>query len=64
MDIETLGHFKGWFSRYVAAYYNDDSRYNETIRLKEEHTERVCKEIVMLGEALNLFIGRSHGPVS
>lgn len=54
MDIEDLTRFKRWFSHYVAGYYTDDSPQNKTIRLKEEHTERVCKEMVMLGEALNL----------
>lgn len=54
MDIDDLGYLKEWFSNYVAAYYTDDSHHNETVRLKEEHTERVCKEIVMLGGALNL----------
>jgi hypothetical protein len=54
MDINDLGNLRQWFSNYVAAYYTDDSRHNETVRLKEEHTERVCKEIVMLGGALNL----------
>jgi hypothetical protein len=54
MNAEHVDTFRKWFSDYVAAYYTDDSQHNETIRLKEEHTKRVCKEIIMLGEALNL----------
>jgi hypothetical protein len=54
MDINDLGCLRKWFSNYVAAYCRDDSCHNEAVRLKEEHTERVCKEIVMLGGALNL----------
>lgn len=54
MKAEHLASFKKWFSGYVAAYYTHDSIRDETIKLKEEHTKRVCKEIVMLGEALNL----------
>ena len=54
MNAEHVAMFREWFSDYVAAYYTDDLLHNETIRLKEGHTKRVCKEIIMLGEALNL----------
>jgi hypothetical protein len=54
MDSEHLATFRKWFSDYVAAYYAADPVRNGTIRLKEEHTERVCEEIITLGEALNL----------
>jgi hypothetical protein len=54
MKVEHLTSFKKWFSGYVATYYTHDSQHDETIKLKEEHTKRVCTEIVMLGEALNL----------
>jgi len=54
MKAEHLASFKKWFSGYVATYYTHESQHNETIRLKEGHTKRVCNEIVMLGEALNL----------
>ena len=54
MDTDDLANLRKWFANYVAVYYTDDSRHNEAVRLKEEHTERVCKEIVMLGGALNL----------
>ncbi len=32
----------------------DDTVYDQTIKLKLEHTERVCKEIVVLGQGLGL----------
>jgi HD superfamily phosphohydrolase YqeK len=54
MDIDDLAGFKRWFSDYVDGYYTDDPVDNQTVRLKQEHSERVCKEIVMLGRALNL----------
>jgi len=54
MDIQHLARFERWFCQYVTAYYTDDSQHNEAIRLKERHTGRVRKEIVVLGEALNL----------
>ena len=54
MNSDDLMYFKAWFADYVAAYYTDVPVHNQTIRLKQEHTERVCKEIVMLGQALHL----------
>jgi len=54
MNSDDLMYFKAWFADYVAAYYTDDPVHNQTISLKQEHTERVCKEIVMLGQALHL----------
>ncbi|NVM20895.1 MAG: HD domain-containing protein [Desulfobacterales bacterium] len=54
MNSDDLAYFKTWFADYVAAYYTDDPACDRNIKLKEEHTVRVCKEIVMLGEALDL----------
>jgi putative nucleotidyltransferase with HDIG domain len=54
MNSDDLMYFKAWFADYVAAYYTDDPVRDQTIRLKQEHTERVCKEMVMLGQALHL----------
>lgn len=54
MNSDDLTYFKAWFAEYVAAYYTDDPVHDQTIRLKQKHTERVCKEMVMLGQALQL----------
>ncbi|NVL90115.1 MAG: HD domain-containing protein [Desulfobacterales bacterium] len=54
MNPDDLTYFKTWFSGYVVAYYTDDPVRNNNIKLKEEHTARVCKDIVMLGKALHL----------
>jgi len=54
MMAEHLASFKKWFSDYVATFYAQARMDNEIIKLKEEHTKRVCSEIVMLGQALNL----------
>jgi hypothetical protein len=54
MKLEDLKYFKTWFANYVDAYYTDDPVHNQPVRLKREHTERVCQEIVMLGQAMNL----------
>ncbi len=54
MNKKDLATLKKWFADYVAAYYTDDPDYNRSIRLKEEHTERVCRNILMLGNALDV----------
>ncbi|MBE9582067.1 MAG: HD domain-containing protein [Proteobacteria bacterium] len=54
MDKDDFASFQRWFSGYVGGYYTEDPAHDQTIRLKQEHTDQVCKEIVMLGQALNL----------
>ena len=54
MKQENLTTFKNWFGDYVAGFYTDNPTHNRTIRLKEEHTKRVCENIILLGNALGL----------
>ncbi len=54
MNREDLKHLKAWFADYVAGFYTDDPGDIFTIRLKEKHTERVCENIIVLGNALGL----------
>lgn len=54
MKNSDLTYLKTWFADYVSGYYTADSEYNRAIRLKEEHTKRVCDNIVMLGKALDI----------
>ncbi|MBU0988238.1 MAG: HD domain-containing protein [Proteobacteria bacterium] len=54
MNDDDLKQLKRWFADYVAGFYTDDSAYNIPIRLKEEHTKRVCQSIFLLGKALGL----------
>jgi hypothetical protein len=54
MNIDDLAYLRTWFSDYVADYYRADPVHNKTIRLKEEHTARVCKEM-LLAETMALF---------
>lgn len=54
MDKDDFASFQRWFSDYVGGYYTEDPAHDQTVRLKQEHTDRVCKEIVMLGQAFNL----------
>ncbi|MCJ7615457.1 MAG: HD domain-containing protein, partial [Desulfobacterales bacterium] len=54
MTRNDLNHLKTWFTEYVSNFYSDDPDYNHLIRLKEEHTIRVCRNIAMLGKELGL----------
>lgn len=54
MNPEDLNNLKSWFGDYVAGFYTDDPLNNSTISLKERHTERVCRNIIFLGNALEL----------
>lgn len=48
--------FRSWFSDYSGGFYsgNHDPVIDKNIRLKEEHTLRVCENIVLIGQSLNL----------
>ena len=49
MKQSELDYFKGWFKQYVASYYELPGDGVKPILLKEQHTKRTCKEIVLLG---------------
>ncbi|MBN1388112.1 MAG: HD domain-containing protein [Bacteroidales bacterium] len=51
---ESLAEIKNWFSDYVDAFKKGDPEIQENIELKEDHTRRVCKEILKIGESLGL----------
>ncbi|MHC4425512.1 MAG: HD domain-containing protein [Planctomycetota bacterium] len=54
MEQEQLEKFRAWFDEYVAGFYGDDEFVNANIRLKEEHSKRVCTETLYLTEELGL----------
>jgi HD domain len=54
MEQKDLINLKTWFADYVAGFYTDDPLHNSTIRLKERHTEHVCRNMIALGNALGL----------
>ncbi|MDL1969187.1 MAG: HD domain-containing protein [Deltaproteobacteria bacterium] len=54
MTRNNLKQLKAWFTEYISDFYSDDPDYNHLIRLKEEHTIRVCRNIAMLGKELGL----------
>ncbi|MBW2192946.1 MAG: HD domain-containing protein [Deltaproteobacteria bacterium] len=54
MNPEDLERLKAWFSGYVHGFYKRDPDYNLPIRLKEDHTRRVCRNMTDLGKALGV----------
>lgn len=50
----TLENLRKWFTDYVRDFYTKDSLHDQNIALKEQHTHRVCEEIVHLGKSLML----------
>ena len=51
---ENLVEIKNWFTDYVDAFKKGNPEIQENIILKEDHTRRVCKEILELGKSLGL----------
>jgi putative nucleotidyltransferase with HDIG domain len=49
-----LLHFRRWFRDYVRHYYSDDPDYQAMVVLKEEHTVRVCREVLDIARSLDL----------
>ncbi|MFO7889923.1 MAG: HD domain-containing protein [bacterium] len=45
---------KNWFCNYVQSFKHGDKKFQENIILKEKHTMRVCKEILLIGKQLAL----------
>lgn len=54
MDTEDLVFFRYWFKEYVGRFSSPPGEGQGPFRLKEEHTHRTCKEILLLGEELGL----------
>ena len=51
--IDTV-FFHSWFRNSLKCFYSENPKIQENIRLKEEQTLRVCKEILQLSKALDL----------
>jgi hypothetical protein len=54
MEQEQLKKFRVWFDDYVAGFYGNDEFINANLKLKEEHSRRVCKEMLYLAQELDL----------
>jgi len=54
MEKENLLFFRSWFFDYVQKFYSNDLNVQRNIKLKEEHSLRVCENIVLIGKSINL----------
>lgn len=54
MNKGRVAALKGWFYGYVKIFKSVDEDLEQNTVLKEEHTERVCGEILNIGEKLGL----------
>jgi hypothetical protein len=54
MNKEQLKGFKVWFDKLVAGFYGDDEYINANLKLKEDHSGRVCTEMLYLADELHL----------
>ena len=51
MQKEELDFFRKWFFQYINQFSSPDSLVQENLKLKVEHTGRVCKNILLLAKA-------------
>lgn len=54
MDNKILQGFYSWFNDYVRGFYSEDTDIQFNIKLKEEHTLRVCENILSISNSLGL----------
>ncbi len=54
MQLEQLQAFQTWFNHYVKGFYCKDPQIQTAVVLKEEHTLRVCGNIIRIGRSINL----------
>ncbi len=49
--------FREWVREYASRFYTDDEYVNMNVRLKEDHTRRVCENVISIGRELGLGDG-------
>jgi hypothetical protein len=54
MNKEQLNKLKTWFDNFVAGFYGSDDYVNANIKMKEDHSGRVCAEMLYLAGELKL----------
>ena len=54
IDGHLVGELKTWFDEYIRSFPAQDSDLRQNIALKQEHTRKVCEEIVSVGKELGL----------
>ncbi|MCF8011926.1 MAG: HD domain-containing protein [Clostridiales bacterium] len=60
MNKEELQYYHNWFASYVKDFYTGNSKTDTAIKLKEEHTYRVCSNINDIGKSLDLAAKDLH----
>ena len=58
MNTEDINTFRLWFREHLRSYSSDDYYVCQNLTLKEEHTYRVCENLITLGKALDLNDGQ------
>ena len=59
MNKEQLKEFHKWFDGFIKGFYGDDEFVNANIKMKEDHSRRVCGEMIYLAKELKLDPARS-----
>jgi len=59
LENEQVRDLNDWFIRYVQGFKNDPATVRNIV-LKEEHTKRVCREIIAIGTDLGLTNDELH----
>ncbi|WP_406661098.1 HD domain-containing protein [Methanolobus sp. ZRKC3] len=54
MERSDLLFFRKWFRKYVSNFYSDDSFIMQNIRLKEDHSWRVCSNSIKISNSKGL----------
>jgi len=54
VDRQQLTKFNAWFDKYAAGFYGRDRFINTNLKLKEDHSRRVCEEMQYLADTLVL----------
>lgn len=52
MGLADIRSLRLWFGNYVKTFYSDDADIQAHVRLKEEHTARVCELMTELSDSL------------
>jgi len=54
IDSQSVANLNVWFSSYVQTFKFGNQELLQNVILKEEHTRRVCQEILQIGKQLDL----------
>jgi len=60
MEQQQLEKLKIWFYDYVKSFYGDDAYVNANLKRKEDHTRRICGEMLYLAKELGLDESQSR----